>query len=241
MKLSKYAALVRREAFCHVIHIENEGMWLGARGVLYRASELPECSGPEQVQAILSLSDKQMEKVVVKETDCESVGNVLGYDLHEYTREQVTRPVDIVAMAKGIGEVCALKTSDGELLFYNNSYLAPIEEDIKGGYMEMTARRHANGTWYIAVKNGMNVLAIIMPVKLVGPEFIGKLQDFEALCTEQLLREQKRAEEQVETERRAWVEKKERFQKTAAEDEPEEEDENQMNLEEMDHGTDESD
>lgn len=239
MKLSKYAGLVRKESYCSIFHIDNEGMWLGTQAAVYRAGELPEFSGREQTQAMLSLSDKQMEKIVLVENHFESTWNVLGYDLREYAAELTTKPVEMVAIARG-DRVSALKTSDGELLFYNDGYLAPLEEDLSSGYVEMTARRHVNGTWYIAVKNGLDILAIIMPMRVVSQEFIGKLQDFEALCTEQLLREQARAEKQVETERQEWVEKKEQFQKAAAEDAPEEENENQMNLEDMSHGTDES-
>ena len=72
MKLSKYAALVRREGLCCVFRVHNDGVWLGCKGAIYRAGELPEFSGREQTRAIiLSLDDKQMDKVYLQEYDCE--------------------------------------------------------------------------------------------------------------------------------------------------------------------------
>lgn len=41
MKLSKYAALAKREAYCTVFRVENDGVWLGVRGAIYRAPGLP--------------------------------------------------------------------------------------------------------------------------------------------------------------------------------------------------------
>ena len=195
MKLSKYAALVRREGLCSVFRVHNDGVWLGCQGAIYRAGELPEFSGREQTRAILSLDDKQMDKVYLREYDCEETRDVIGYNLRDYDPgEQATKPVSMAAAFKG-RYASALRTDDGELIFYDDNYLAPLSDVLKDSdYLEMTVRRLPSGQRYIAVKDGFNILAIIMPMRIVSKTFLAELQEFEALCTEQLFREQARAE-----------------------------------------------
>lgn len=198
MKLSKYAALAKREAYCTVFRVENDGVWLGVRGAIYRAPGLPEFHGEEQAQAILSLDDKQMAKVYLQEFDCESMADIIGYDLRDWAPgEQATKPVSTVAVVSGKA-AAALRTNDGELLFYDETYLQPLADVLKDSdYLEMTVRRHPTGRRYIAVKDGFTLLAAFMPVKIVTAKYIGELQEFEALCMEQLLREQNHAEQAV--------------------------------------------
>lgn len=226
MKLSKYAALVRREAYCAVFRVHNDGVWLGLRGAMYRAGELPEFSGREQTRAILSLDEKQMDKIFLREFDCEETRDVIGYNLRDYDPgEQATKPVAMVAAVKG-KYASALRTYDDELIFYDESYLAPLSDVLKDSdYLEMTVRRLENGQRYIAVKDGFNILAIILPMQVVCEKYLADLQEFEALCAEQLFRERARAQETVETDS----------------DELLEEGDNQINMEGMNNGTDEGD
>ena len=195
MKLSKYAALAKREAYCTVFRVENDGVWLGVRGAIYRAPGLPEFHGEEQAQAILSLDDKQMAKVYLQEFDCESMADIIGYDLRDWAPGELdTKPVSTVAVVSGKA-AAALRTNDGELLFYDETYLQPLADVLKDSdYLEMTVRRHPTGRRYIAVKVGFTLLAAFMPVKIVTAKYIGELQEFETLCMEQLLREQNRTE-----------------------------------------------
>lgn len=195
MKLSKYAALATCEAYCTVFRVENDGVWLGVRGAIYRAPGLPEFHGEEQAQAILSLDDKQMAKVYLQEFDCESMADIIGYDLRDWAPGELdTKPVSTVAVVSGKA-AAALRTNDGELLFYDETYLQPLADVLKDSdYLEMTVRRHPTGRRYIAVKDSFTLLAAFMPVKIVTAKYIGELQEFEALCMEQLLREQNRTE-----------------------------------------------
>lgn len=226
MKLSKYAALVRREGLCSVFRVHNDGVWLGCKGAIYRAGELPEFSGREQTRAILSLDDKQMDKVYLREYDCEETRDVIGYNLRDYDPgEQATKPVAMVAAVKGI-YASALRTNDGELIFYDDNYLAPLSDVLKDSdYLEMTVRRLPSGTRYIAVKDGFSILAVILPLQIISEKFLAELQEFEALCTEQLFRQRARAE----------------AGEAAEADELPDENDDQTSMEGMNDGTGESD
>ena len=190
MKLSKFATLVKREGCCNVYRVENDAVWLGTRGALFRAGGLPEIHGRDEVRVILSLNEKQMEKIMVYEHDCYDLSCVAGMNLHDYDeREKVAKP------AINIGLIhAAVKADDGELIFYDTNYLSPLADELKDSdYMETTIRWTVSGQPYIAVKDGFDMLAAIMPMQIVNDAYIARLQEFEAMCVEQLFRERARA------------------------------------------------
>lgn len=190
MKLSKFATLVKREGCCNVYRVENDAVWLGTRGALFRAGGLPEIHGRDEVRVILSLSEKQMEKIMVYEHDCNDLSAVAGMNLRDYDeREKVAKP------AVNIGLIhTAVKADDGELIFYDTNYLSPLSDELKDSdYMETTIRRAYSGQPYIAVKDGFDILAVIMPMQIVNDEYIARLQEYEAMCVEQLFREKAQA------------------------------------------------
>lgn len=195
MRLSKYAALAKREACCTVYRVESDGVWLGSRAAVYRAGGLPWIEGREQVQAVLSLDAKQMDKIFLQEFDCADLNDVCGMNLRDYDATELeTKPVAVQAVVGGC-IVSAVKARDGELIFYDNNYLQTLADVLKDSdYLEMTVRRMASGQRYIAVKDGFNMLAAIMPVRVVSDKYIADLQEFEALCVDQLFRERARAE-----------------------------------------------
>lgn len=57
-----------------------------------------------------------------------------------------------------------------------------------------------SGQRYLAVHDGMNLLAAVMPMQVVSQEYLASLAEFEAMCTEQLYREKARASAAEETE-----------------------------------------
>ena len=47
--------------------------------------------------------------------------------------------------------------------------------------------------------DGMNLLAAVMPMQVVSQEYLASLAEFEAMCTEQLYREQARTGDEPDT------------------------------------------
>ena len=50
MKLSKFANLVKNGGRCAVLHVAGSGIWLSTGTAIYRATELPDMEGSEQVR-----------------------------------------------------------------------------------------------------------------------------------------------------------------------------------------------
>lgn len=195
MKLSKYAQIVKQDQTCMVY--TGDGMWLGARAAMYRADGLPEVHGKEQAAAILSISEKKVDQMLFREIDLREEPSELCLDDGTY-EEMPAQDVEMQACKDG-RTYKALVAEDGELLFYDDRYLDPLADDFKdGNYKVLTVRRMGNGAPYIAVKNGLELLALVMPVQLLDERYMEKLSNFTALCAGQRIRERNRKNERME-------------------------------------------
>ena len=196
MKLSKYAKLVKNEGYCNVVHVVGSGIWLGTQEAIFRATELPDMEGEDQVRTVLDMTEKAWKKVYMTESHAESVRNILGMNLAEFEKgEQKTEKLKMVAAYCGHLVSVLRCENDGEIIFYDESLTGPIAEEIKNSeYIIYTVRKTASGQRYLVVRNGLNVLAAIMPVQVVTQEFLADLSEFQAICTEQYYREKDRAD-----------------------------------------------
>lgn len=157
MKLSKFANLVKNGGRCAVLHVAGSGIWLSTGTAIYRATELPDMEGSEQVRTVLDMTADAWKKVYLTEDWPESVSNVLGLNLAPYAQgEQDTEKLKVAAAPNGLWcSACRCKV-DGELIFYNEAYLAPLAEEIKKSeYIYYTARQTEAGQRYLVVHDGM--------------------------------------------------------------------------------------
>ena len=193
MKISKFAKLVKNSGYCYVAHVAGSGIWLGTNVAMYRATELPEMEGREQVRTVLDMSEKDFKPVHLVELWPDSLGNVSGMDLSPYAKEQQTEKLKVITAPKGIWCACRQCKEDGELFFYDEGLLLPLMDEIKkSDYVSYTVRRSTNGSLFMVVHDGMDVLGAILPIKIVTKAYLSDLAEFEALCTQQYYRDQER-------------------------------------------------
>ena len=103
MKLSKFANLVKAGGRCAVLHVAGSGIWLSTGTAIYRATELPDMEGSEQVRTVLDMTADAWKKVYLTEDWPESVSNVLGLNLAPYAQgEQDTEKLKVAAAPNGL-------------------------------------------------------------------------------------------------------------------------------------------
>lgn len=193
MKLQKFVKIAKRRGQCEVAHVGNSGIWLSAGAAVYRATELPELDGEDQVRVVLDMSEKEWEKVYFREAWSEGAWDVFGLNCASYTDdEQDVERVKVVAAVNEHWARCVRCKRDGELLFYDERLLVPFFEEIEGDYVRYTARETVSGQKYLVIHDGLDVLAAVLPVKVITEDFLGALDEFQALCTEQFFREKNR-------------------------------------------------
>lgn len=200
MVLSKFAKTVKKYGMCEEIRIEGRGVWLSNGEAIYRADGLPAFYGEDQARAILSLDEKQMDKVTLLEMDFDDNLNVHGMNLTDTAGgERLTEDRRMMAADRG-RLYAALTATDGELVFYDPYLLLPLSDLMKDDYLNMAIRVSANGQKYIAVKQGFILVAVLLPARILTEQYLADLADFQAVCTEQYLRERgKQQNEQADT------------------------------------------
>ena len=82
MKLSKFANLVKNGGRCTVLHVAGSGIWLSTGTAIYRATELPDMEGSEQVRTVLDMTADAWKKVYLTEDWPEST--ILCHDQVAY-------------------------------------------------------------------------------------------------------------------------------------------------------------
>lgn len=174
MKLSKYVKLVKGGGYCMVAHVEDSGIWLGTRSAIFRATELPDMVGEEQVRTVLDMPEKAWEKVHFDERWEGTVKSIFGMNLSDYADgEQDTEKLKVMAAPDGLWCDCRRSMDDGELIFYREAMLSPLAEQIKeSDYIRYTVKKMESGQRYLVVHDGFEVLAAIMPVRIVTEKYI---------------------------------------------------------------------
>lgn len=82
----------------------------------------------------------------------------------------------------------------GELIFYDSALIAPIADVVKNSdYIQTVVRKTAGGAPYVVIKDGFEVLAGFVPLKIITKQFLEDLSEFESACVSQYMREQERA------------------------------------------------
>lgn len=201
MKLSALSGVVRKKNSVQVMTCEATGgeMVIGANcAALYRCGPVPNVYGPAQIGALLSLTKKQLDKVVIREEQYETLENIHGLDLSENgtPTEQDTTETAMQFTYKH-KSYTSLRTKDGEILFFESLYLAPLAEEMQSAYFSLKTRllddghRHFN---YIIAKDGLTTLAAIMPYTVLSEEFIKELDDMNTDCANQFRIEEARRE-----------------------------------------------
>lgn len=170
MKLSKFVKRAKSESYCMVIHADDSGIWLGTRLALYNATELPEMEGKEQVGAVLDIDSKAWEKMFFDEKYAETAGAAFGVNLTDADPlEQEARRVPLEMFYKGMGLVGLMYGNGGELIFYDSALIAPIADVVKNSdYIQTVVRKTAGGAPYVVIKDGFEVLAGFVPLKIIG-------------------------------------------------------------------------
>lgn len=73
------------------------------------------------------------------------------------------------------------ETSEG-ISFVEKRYFAPFA-DLDDSYLEVYERYTETGMMYFVVKNGMNIVGIILPKKVITKDFVEDITAMSTACT----------------------------------------------------------
>lgn len=207
MKLQAFSRIAKKTHHCTVFtrsytagSTAQDEMILSNGAGLYRCGCIPSVSGENQICALLDINEKQRDKMVIREetyTTPEEVATWVDLTDGETPDESDTESVKISITYNGKGYE-ALKTSDGELIFFNRELLAPLVNEIQSPYFKIRSRIADTGRKrfrYLIAKDGFTTLAAFMPVIALTNEFMADLHEFMQDCVLQKQLEDNRVAE----------------------------------------------
>lgn len=187
MKISKFVSIIKSTGQCIVIHASSE-IYLSSGASIYKASEFPDITGKSQIAAVLDIEPKKLKKIRIEEEHCKSREDIIGFDLSEGTAagEMDITKLEVAAVVDG-NIYAAFRCENNELIFFDEQLLAPLKNRIKDeeAYLSYTVRIHPEGYKYIVIKDGFEVLAAILPVKVLSNKYLKSLREFNAMCVSQ--------------------------------------------------------
>ncbi len=196
MKIAKYTKLIKKKGNGTWINTKDGDVYLATTGSIYKAPGLPSVNDLDAIKAILDIDIKAEQKMLLTHEYAEDVTDLYGLDLSDSagnSREVSAELLKVAAVLDGrlFSAVCYNAT---EILFYDGKFLEPIADVLNdNGYIRYAVREVKDRSPYIVVKDGFQVLAAIMPVKILNDDYISELQDFELMCIEQLRKDKMRA------------------------------------------------
>lgn len=193
MKLKKVAALCAKIGAFYLFDEIGEGgelirQWLGDGRSAYPLSGLP-VLGESNLCAMFDIPEKKQKKCFFKrETIPESL-NVEDYAKGERTLYDEWHTVEHNGYV-----VKPLSTND-DIMFVQTAYLSPLED--MADYLRFYERVDDTGQAYIVAKNGMEIVAVIMPVDTIKLGFVEKLEALAHKCRVAVERQEERKREKA--------------------------------------------
>lgn len=77
-----------------------------------------------------------------------------------------------------------LETGDGMIEFVNERALGPLYDEMNE-YAEFYKRTLPGGCYFV-IKNGFNLRAVVMPIRIKSRDFVRQLEDMVAMCSQTL-------------------------------------------------------
>lgn len=176
MNLKKLAALCKRTGTLRMVRVGSV-LFAGTETALYMLpGTLPVIHNPEELMAVLGYSDKEADKMYTKNDRYEELLKNGGPCLDDALEgEQICDEshFDIVA---GQSVLHGLECDDDTIGFIDNALLAPVADEVSS-YTEFYRRRMSTGKYYYVIKDGMDLLAMFMPMQVLCDELAGRLEE----------------------------------------------------------------
>ena len=183
MNVKKIAAVCKRAGEIRMLKAEGK-TFAGTGAALYELpAELPTINTINELCAVLGYSEKERDKLiqmVLTQEELEKEG-VRMTDAVEGEMICDEAPVKLGVS----GELWrGLETGDGMIEFVNERALGPLYDEMNE-YAEFYKRTLPGGCYFV-IKNGFNLRAVVMPIRIKSRDFVRQLEDMVAMCSQTL-------------------------------------------------------
>ena len=180
MKVKKIAAQVKARGILILYdHTDAEGVlsqWIGTGAAAYPITGMPYLE-PEHLVNMLDLSKKDLDKINVMQRE-------LPEDMPRDAVEGEVMPMEAPFRLLHQGREVLIYQREGDAYFVDRALLGPIWSEYDEA--ELWLRFRTDGTPYFAVKNGLLVVGLVMPMDMSGMrEAFRRVADGSWSCVEE--------------------------------------------------------
>lgn len=183
MNVKKIAAVCKRAGEIRLLKAEGK-TFAGTGAALYELpAELPTINTINELCAVLGCSEKERDKLVQMVLTQEELEKE-GVRLTDAVEGEMI--CDEAPVKLGVsGELWrGLETGDGMIEFVNERALGPLYDEMNE-YAEFYKRTLPGGCYFV-IKNGFNLRAVVMPIRIKSRDFVRQLEDMVAMCSQTL-------------------------------------------------------
>lgn len=183
MNVKKIAAVCKRAGEIRMLKAEGK-TFAGTGAALYELpAELPTINTINELCAVLGYSEKERDKLVQMVLTQEELEKE-GVRLTDAVEGEMI--CDEAPVKLGVsGELWrGLETGDGMIEFVNERALGPLYDEMNE-YAEFYKRTLPGGCYFV-IKNGFNLRAVVMPIRIKSRDFVRQLEDMAAMCSQTL-------------------------------------------------------
>ena len=172
MKLKVLGAMCKKAGIFRLYDQHSDdgevvGQWLGTWGAVYKLSGLPLLS-EDHIPAFFELTEKQLEKISIKHDPLPENANFDDTDPAEVALDDRE-----MTLAYGKYIVRPLVTRQG-LELIDNEALTPLAD--VADHLMIYERRTASGQAYFALKMGLMIVGVVMPLNLIEDQFVESVE-----------------------------------------------------------------
>lgn len=174
MKVKKAVDICKKRNVLR-LYDSADGQWLSDGGVIYPLFELPEFT-EDTICLAYDINIKKAASMVITR-DHNLPEGINFEDAAKDEKQVVEGPMDLNYRGQWLKPII---TSQG-IEFINGEYLKPLS-DISDEGLLFFERISDSGNKYFAVKQGLLIVAIIFPMRIIDEEFVKEIQAFATLC-----------------------------------------------------------
>lgn len=174
MKVKKAVDICKKRNVI-TLYDSTDGQWLSDGSAIYPLFELPEFTEETICLAYDINMKKAASMVIVRHSELPEGINFEDAALDE--TQVVEGPMDLNYKGQWLKPII---TSQG-IEFINGEYLKPLS-DISDEGLLFFERITDKGNKYFAVKQGLLIVAIIFPMRVIDEAFVKEMQAFATLC-----------------------------------------------------------
>lgn len=174
MKIKALAAICKKSKSIVIFDDkENDTQWLSDGTAVYPMLKMPYMT-ENNIFALFDVPESKEHDYYCKKLDFPEGLNFSNNDNIENKLKE-----EKVLITKDGRTLKPFQTSKG-LIFIDVKYLKPISDELEVKYYE----RFTKGTddVYITVKNGMEVIALILPFTCIDDDFVLQMEDLTKMC-----------------------------------------------------------